>query len=159
MSIYTDAQQNVEGLPPEVRDTWGAILDAASACDYEKLETLALAGQSGFSYSYGVDGSPAKFWAAREKEAANKDKPTSEYMRYLVSVIQLPYCEEDGPDGKHYFVWPRAHCSARTHADWQQLKGLYTQDQIDQMELGDLYVGFRVGILENGDWVYFIAGD
>jgi hypothetical protein len=135
------------------------ILASAVDCDYGFLEELALEGDPGFSYSYGVDGTPARFWQARETEAANKEKPTSEYMRYLVSVLRLPHCKETGPDGKVYFVWPRVHCSARTAKDWDDLKGLYTDEQIDQMRTGDIYYGFRVGILEDGDWVYFIAGD
>lgn len=149
-----------DGLPEEVQQTWFSIVQAAFACDYERLEALALQGREGFSYSFGiVDGTPSAFWSDRERHARRTGEKTDEYIRYLVETLALPYCEEDGPDGEHYFVWPRVHCSARTHADWKDLKGLYTPKQIDQMRTGDLYYGFRVGILEDGDWVYFIAGD
>ncbi|MEA2451952.1 MAG: hypothetical protein QOG04_662 [Actinomycetota bacterium] len=147
------------GLPTKVADVRLEIIGAAIGCDYDGLETLALEGRQGFSYNYGADGSPADFWRVRERDARANGQPTSEYMRYLVSILDLPYCEEDGPDGEHYFVWPRVHCNARTDSDWNDLKGLYTKEQIDQMRTGDMYYGFRVGILEDGDWVYFISGD
>lgn len=46
-----------------------------------------------------------------------------------------------------------------TPADWEDIRGLYPDELIDQMRTGDSFLGFRVGILEDGDWVYFIAGD
>ena len=83
----------------------------------------------------------------------------SEYLRFLVQTLELPYCEEKSPDGQTYFVWPRVHCRARTAADWEDIRGLYPDELIDQMRTGDSFLGFRIGILEDGDWVYFIAGD
>lgn len=158
VTIAADAVDNVAKLPPAVFDTWTSIVDLALACDYEGLEDLALEG-TGFSYSFGDDGSPASFWREREREARTDDEPTSEYMRYLVEIMQLPHCRERSADGQTYFIWPRVHCTARTEADWDDLEGLYTADEIDQMREGDIYYGFRVGILANGDWAYFIAGD
>lgn len=58
-----------------------------------------------------------------------------------------------------YYVWPRVHCSTRTSSDWDQVRDLYTDEEIEQMRDADAYYGFRVGIVENGDWIYFIAGD
>lgn len=158
VTIASDAVENVANLPPAVFATWTSIVDLALNCDYEALEDLALQG-TGFSYSFGDDGSPASFWRAREREARTRAEPTSEYMRYLVEVLQLPECRERSAEGETYVIWPRVHCSARADADWDDLEGLYTDDEIEQMRAGDIYYGFRVGILKNGDWAYFIAGD
>lgn len=147
------------GVPAAVEKMRSQIIVAAIACDYETLEEIALAEGEGFSFSYGGDESPGRFWRQREREARRFGEPTSEYMRYLVSILDLPYCKESGPDGEVYYVWPRVHCSARTASDWDDLEGLYTDEQIEMMRTGDSYLGFRVGILEDGDWVYFIAGD
>jgi hypothetical protein len=147
------------GLPEAVAEIRIRVIESAIACDYETLEAIALAEGEGFSFSFGGDESPARFWRQREREARRFDEPTSEYMRYLVSILELPYCKESGPDDKVYYVWPRVHCSARTASDWDDLEGLYTDEQIEMMRTGDSYLGFRVGILEDGDWVYFIAGD
>jgi hypothetical protein len=145
-------------LPRPVVDTWAAIVERAILCDYEGLEDLALEGRKGFSFSFGADEGPAAFWEAREREARRRNLPTSEYMRYLVALLQLPYCEERS-GGDTYFIWPRVHCRKHTDADWNDVEGLYPEDQFEQMRASDSYLGFRVGILENGDWVYFIAGD
>jgi hypothetical protein len=150
--------------PAAVTDTMTEIISAATSCDYRRLGQLALAGRQGFTFSYGSETEPGKFWRDREREARKKHIATSEYMRYLVQVLSLPYCHERGPDGSNnktvmYYEWPRVQCRHRTTADWQDLKGLYTQKQIDQMRLGDIYYGFRVGITVDGDWVYFVAGD
>jgi hypothetical protein len=153
------------GLPVAVANVRMRIIEAAIACDYAALEEIALAEGEGFSYSFGVEESPSSFWRAREREARKLDLPQSEYMRYLVSILQLPYCKETNDDGSGtdtevvYYVWPRVSCMARTDSDWDDLDGFYTQEQIEQMRTDDLYYGFRGGILENGDWVYFIAGD
>ena len=155
----THDHEMAAGLPEAVAETRIRVIDAAVACDYEVLEEIALAEGEGFSFSFGGDESPARFWRQREREARRFGEPTSEYMRYLVSILELPYCQEDGPDGEAYYVWPRVHCSARTASDWDDLEGLYTDEQIDMMRTGNSYLGFRVGVLEDGDWVYFIAGD
>lgn len=154
------------GLPMRVANMRQTILDAATRCDIHALEGLALSGRQEFSYSFGVEDSPSAFWRARERDARNHDRETSEYMRYLVQILELPFCKESQDDGSGtdtelvYYVWPRVHCAGhRTDEDWNDLKGLYTAEQIDQMRSADLYYGFRVGIVEDGDWVYFIAGD
>ena len=164
-TILTTSEDPNEGLPPPVAAMRSAILNAALDCDYEELERLALEGREFFSYSFGVEKSPASFWRAREREARRSGQETSEYMRYLIEILQRPYCTERNDDGTGtdtkvtYYIWPRVHCSNRTAEDWNDLKGVYTNDQIQQMRAADLYYGFRVGILEDGDWVYFIAGD
>lgn len=153
-----ESRPKLAELPRPVLDTWVAIIEQAIMCDYEGLEDLALEGRQGFSFSFGADGSPADFWKAREREARRRNLPTSEYMRYLVALLQLPYCEESS-GGDTYFIWPRVHCREHTDADWDDIEGLYPEDQFEQMRARDSYLGFRIGILENGDWVYFIAGD
>lgn len=147
------------GLPPAVADTRMAVIEAAVDCDYRRLEELAIGGRPAFGYSFGLDGSPATFWRAREREAREMRAAESEYLRFLVQTLQLPYCDEEGPDGERYFVWPRVHCRSRSASDWEDIRGLYPDEMIDQMRTGDTFYGFRVGILEDGDWVYFIAGD
>ncbi len=163
--LTVDASPNAEGLPRPVAARRMAILDAAVECDYDELERLALEGRPGFSYSFGIEKSPASFWRARERDARRLDRETSEYLRYLVQILHLPHCRERQDDGTGteseavYYVWPRVHCSARSAEDWNDLEDLYTDEQIEEMRKANIYFGFRVGILEDGDWVYLIAGD
>lgn len=155
----SDDHEMAAGLPPEVADTRMEIIEAAIDCDYRRLEDLALEGRQGFSYSFGVDGSPAAFWRAREREAREERVAVSEYMRFLVQTLELPHCEEESPGGELFFIWPRVHCGARTAADWEDIRGLYPDELIDEMRTNDIFYGFRIAIVEDGDWVYFIAGD
>ena len=164
-------ERELDGVPAEVEQMWSDILDAALRCDYEALGALALREGQGFTYSYGApDGSPADFWRARERQArrtikcvqsqsCSKGDPDNEYMRFLVQILGLPYCKEKVPNGDVFYIWPRAQCGDRTAEDWDDLEGLYSDAQIDQMRAGDMYYGFRVGITESGDWQYFVAGD
>ena len=164
--LTVDASANAEGPPDPVAAMRTAILEATLACDYETLEDLALAGRQGFQYGYSVEDSPSSFWRMRERDARNLDRPTSEYMRYLVEILELPFCKESQDDGTGtdteviHYVWPRVHCADhRTDEDWADIRGIYTDAQIKMMRSNDLYYGFRVGIQEDGDWVYFVAGD
>jgi hypothetical protein len=157
----------VAEIPDEVEQMRNEIIVAAIACDYDKLESLALQDGEGFGYSYGVEDSPSSFWRDREREHPNRPQTDFPgYMEGLVSVLDMPYCKESNDDGTGtntlavYYVWPRVHCAGhRTADDWNDLKGLYTDEHIEEMRTNDLYYGFRVGIRENGDWEYFIAGD
>jgi hypothetical protein len=146
-------------LPEAVAETRMAVIDAAITCDYRRLQQLALGGREGFSYSFGVEESPADFWRARERDARQQRAASSEYLRFLVQTLELPYCEEESPGGELFFIWPRVHCGARTPADWEHIRGLYPDELIDEMRTNDIFYGFRIGIVEDGDWVYFIAGD
>ena len=163
-SIFTSGDPNA-GLPPAVEEMRDRIISAASTCDYDELDQLALEGRPYFSYSFGVENSPSSFWRARERDARRMDRPELGYLGRLVQILNLPYCRERQDDGSGtdtllvYYVWPRVHCSDRKPSHWNDLAGLYTDEQIDQMRAGDIYYGHRVGILEDGDWVYFIAGD
>lgn len=69
----------------------------------------------------------------------------------------MPYGRKDG-----VFVWPFAYT-----LDFKELtpdeEGLLPQffapeDILDWKSVGG-YLGYRVGISESGDWVFFVAGD
>jgi hypothetical protein len=47
----------------------------------------------------------------------------------------------------------------RTDADWDALRGLYTDEQVEQFQAADSYTGWRTAITDAGDWMYFVAGD
>ena len=159
-------QSDGASLPQAVADMRLTIMGNGITCQFEFLQHLAEQGDPAFHYSFGVEESPARFWADREREAHRRGEKSWSYAYGLVRVLSMPHCKESQDDGtgrdteKIYYVWPRVHCAAhRTDEDWNDLKGLYTDEQIEMMRESDLYIGFRVGILEDGDWAYFIAGD
>lgn len=142
-------------LPEAVSTMRMAIIDAARACDYEKLAALALAGDSSFTYSFGGDGSPAAFW--RQAEAAGQAP-----LRTLVELLDGPPATRDTA-GTTQYLWPVAYAFERWDdvppSARQELRRIYGDDDLRRFQQFGSYVGHRVGITESGDWIFFVGGD
>jgi hypothetical protein len=133
-------------LPAAVSDLRTQIAAAATACDYDRLQALALA-QDGFTYSYGGETSAADYWAGAEERGEG-------VLKILVESL--------GQAGHLYqgnWVWPTAYSDTPTAADWQALSGLYPADRITSWRETGQFLGYRVGITPAGDWQFFVAGD
>jgi hypothetical protein len=142
-------------LPAAVSDTRMAIIEAARACDYDRLAEVALAGDSRFTYSFGGSGRPAAFW--REAEAAGRAP-----LRMLVELLDGPAATRDA-GGTTQYVWPAAYAfetwSEVPPSAREELRRIYGEDDLRRFEQFGSYVGHRVGITESGDWIFFVAGD
>ena len=75
-------------LPNVVSDLRTQIAAAATACDYDRLQALALA-QDGFTYSYGGETSAADFWAGAEERGEDVLKILVESLRQTGHLYQL----------------------------------------------------------------------
>ncbi|MFN2524778.1 MAG: hypothetical protein ABR505_00715 [Actinomycetota bacterium] len=146
------------GLPPAVAEMRLEIARLAAACDYEGLESLALEGRDFFSFSFGADESPAEYW--------RRDDRRFEVLATLVKVFELPYVTSDLQESPEepksvVYSWPSANGPNPTDEDWQLLidAGLYNEREVRRMQQFGGYIGYRIGIVEDGDWIYFIAGD
>lgn len=142
-------------LPQPVSAMRMAIIDAARACDYDKLAELALGGNGTFTYSFGGGGRPAAFW--REGEAAGQAP-----LRLLVELLNGPSATRDA-GGTAQFVWPAAYAFER----WddvpvparEDVGRIYSEEDLRQFEQFGSYLGHRVGITESGDWIFYVGGD
>jgi hypothetical protein len=134
-------------LPAAVADLRQQIAEAAVACDYDRLQELALQGGGGFTYSYGGETSASDFWAGAEERG-------EQVMRILVEELR-----QTGHLYQGNWVWPTAYTDDPTDAEWQALAGLYPQEQLDSMKQSGSYLGYRVGITPASDWIFFVAGD
>lgn len=145
----TDAGAGTD--PPDaVTSTRADILDAARACDLDRLEELSLAGDGQFSYSFGATGSEGLADHLRDREADGE-----EIVRLLVETLRLPHVTEGD-----LVAWPSAHQETPSEADWDALRPLYGDEQVDAWQAGGSgFLGYRVGISATGDWQFFIAGD
>ncbi|MDQ4137583.1 MAG: hypothetical protein M3116_01880, partial [Actinomycetota bacterium] len=132
-----------------------AIVEAARACDYDKLAALALAGDSQFTYSFGGRGRPAAFW--REAEAAGRAP-----LRMLVELLDGPSATRDA-GGTTQYLWPAAYAFERwadvPASAREDLRRVYGDDDLRRFEQFGSYVGHRVGITAGGDWIFFVGGD
>ena len=141
-----------QDLPAAVAEVRKRVFDAATDCDYETLEQIALERGEGFTFSYGGGTSAADHW--RELEESGAEEP----MRILATILTLPYSRNESGS----YAWPTAYQESPTEADWQALvdAGLYTQEQVDSMQAGGSgYIGYRTAITADGDWQFFVAGD
>jgi hypothetical protein len=137
-------------LPPPVAEKKEAIVAAAHALDYKRLETLL--DPKTFSYSFGESGDPVGYWRRLEEEA---EVPI--LGDYLPVVLGSPHARR----GDNY-VWPSAYGkkpSAWTDEDRRALANLYSEQEIKQFEDAGDYLGYRAGIRKDGTWLFFVAGD
>src|SRR5215204_7440482 len=137
-------------LPPEVAEKRDAIVAAAQALEYDRLDTLLDAKH--FSYSFGESGDPVGYWRRLEKEGH-----VPILGDYLPVVFSAPYARK-----LDTFVWPSAYAKKPaqwTEEDRQWLRNLYTEEEIRQFEEAGAYLGHRAGIRADGTWLFFVAGD
>jgi hypothetical protein len=142
-----------EDLPQPVADVRQRVFDAALACDYEALEQIALEQGEGFTFSYGAgpDDSAAVYW--RELEERGAEQP----LRVLATILTLPHTRNESGS----YAWPNAYSESPTDEAWQALvdAGIYTQEELESMKAGGMYLGYRTAITAEGDWQFFVAGD
>lgn len=151
-----DPSSSEQELPPAVAETRERIVDAAAACDYDRL--AALTGVTAqFLHSFGGGDDPVASWRQREEAG----EPV---LADLVTLLDLEHGVTDPGDvpGEVY-VWPEVFAiDDPTRGDFQPVveAGLYTQDDVDRwLEITGAYSGHRVGIDAAGTWRFFVAGE
>jgi hypothetical protein len=141
-----------EGLPSVVAETRTAIAQAAISCDYEALE--ALAGPD-FSSSFGGGGP--------ENIRRWEDEGTYPATALLVELFGAPFAYEDYEGLPRHYYWPSAFVYDSWEdippADMEALQQIYTQEELNQTAEFGSYALWRIGITEDGEWRFFIAGD
>lgn len=148
-------------LPEETARMRADIAAAAVECDYEELERLAQAGERPFNFSFGAGpgDSAADHWRQLEDEEADL-----EVTGDLVRLLGLEPATVDAGDDTIY-VWPAAATrDVPTDEDWEALAQVLPEEAVSQMRqesetLGIGYLYYRIGITQDGDWIYFVAGD
>lgn len=161
-----------EGLPAAVAATRQALLTFAITCDFEGI--VSLASESGPS-------NDAIFWGAGRsvEELIRYDSANQSLNRLVVALSTLPHSREEGQrvdqvSGETvpevFYMWPPppAFEVGGSVADvWEKatleavaaLNGETVEQLIDiSREFGG-YAGFRVGIAEDGRWLFALAGD
>jgi hypothetical protein len=142
----------LSSLPQPVGQTLVEIVEAALACDFDTLETV---GGDNFTASFGGD-DPSELWTYEEEQGY-------EPMYWLMSILDLPHGTVETENGTLY-VWPAASAH---EGDWETtpaadvavLEPLYSEDQMQGFADFGAYIGYRVGIWEDGDWSFFVVGD
>jgi hypothetical protein len=141
-----------DGLPATVAEARLAIAAAAIACDYQ---TLATWGGPDLNTSFGGGGfDNIPMW---------EEEGTYPALELLVKLFDTPFAVQDFEDGPRYYVWPSAFVYDSWEeipaADLEALLSVYTQEELDQYAEFGSYALWRIGISEDGEWKFFVAGD
>lgn len=140
-----------DGLPAPVAETRRAIAAAAIACDYRALEAL---GGTDLNTSFGGGGfQNLPLWEGQGEGQ----------LGTLIELFDTPYATQDFEDLPRYYVWPSAFVFDSWEeippADLEALHSIYTDEELDQIAGFGSYAGWRIGITEDGEWRFFVAGD
>ncbi len=138
-------------LPDQVSDVRLGIVEAAAACDLATLEGLAAAN---FTTHFGGGG---------VEELRNWEEAGDGKLGILLEILGMSYGIQETGDGDTYYVWPAAFAYdswdeiSDEHMD--ELRAIYTEEELEQLSLMGVYAGWRTGISADGDWRFFVAGD
>jgi hypothetical protein len=132
-----------QGENERVRAARDAIVAAAVQCDYELLAEIAAPG---FVASFG-GGDPVDLW----REAEEAGDPV---LATLVHVLRSPHVR----DQEGTYVWPSLVSGDAEAAELDELEKTLGTD-LEGWFLDGMYVGPRVGIRADGDWVFYVNGD
>lgn len=149
-------------IPPAVEETRALLAELAVACDLEELAALAAADQT--TISYGLPDDAAAYWEQVEDEG----DPALRMLRVLLETD--PFVQTFESADMTIATWPALAAldpNVPEHADRMEgaiedvvATGLYTREEVDEiLSHGSGWLGWRVGITDDGTWAFFVAGD
>jgi hypothetical protein len=140
-------------LPGEVAAMRAELLEAATACDFDRLDEPATANIT--SYTFGGGLAPGGYW--RDLEAGGRTP-----LADLVHLLNLVPALYDVGEGNVFCMWPAVYALPdwlnATTAQRQEPADLFGADQLAGWDALGGYIGYRVGITTEGRWTFFVAG-
>jgi hypothetical protein len=149
----TSPAEGPSALPAPTAATLQRLQAAAQANDYPALVLIA-AESDGFRFSFGDDSDFATFLAAAE---ARGEKPAGD----LVRVLAAPHVRQE-LEGEVLFIWPAVFAkepATYTDEDRAEAATIIGPEQAAALSADNPYMGHRVAIDPQGNWVYFVKGD
>lgn len=140
------APDPLDALTVEVRATRDAQLVAARATDWEAIGTL-IPTDVLFTFSYGGETDALAYFDSLEEDIA-------------ALIVEL--LEGDFAQLGQIVVWPALHARTPFTLDAQErteLVARYGADEVATWERGNAYLGWRLGITDEGDWIFLVSGD
>lgn len=146
-----EAPQLASGLAAIVEDKATAIIEASTSCQLEELAGLA---DEQFTTSFGGGGMDLLL----EWEDQGEGK-----LDILVKLFGTQWAKQDYDEGPAYYYWPAAFARDSwdeiTDEEMADLLTVYTEGELDEIAAFGSYAGWRIGIDEDGNWRFFVAGD
>jgi hypothetical protein len=147
---------DLSGLTAEARSTAESLLDAALACDTGTLVAMNSADDTSTNFG---GRTPQEFW---ELPAAEEHEDVYAILARLIAESSWAADPGAGDVPPAYF-WPRVATAefADDDAAWQEAVdvGAVDPEFVEDIRTDLGYIGWRLGIEEDGTWRFFIAGD
>jgi hypothetical protein len=140
------APDPLEALPAEVATTRAALLAAARATDWDAIGAL-IPTDVLFTFSYGGETDAVAYYEGLEEDVAAR----------IVALLEGSFAQL-GP----IVVWPELHARTPFALDAQERAELaeeYGADEVAAWEQGGAYLGWRLGITDEGSWIFLVRGD
>jgi spore germination protein GerM len=148
-------------LPDEIAATREAIWAAARECRWEALGDLNQVDRFAYIFDHGVD--PIGYWQMLEPDGADGEEGP---MYYLAEMLNRPFGilkYQDGEETITHYVWPSAFNQGGwdlvSPEDVEALRPVYDDEDFSSFAQFGGYFGYRIGILDDGTWIFFLAGD
>jgi hypothetical protein len=144
-------------LPEPVQATAADLLAAALACDDEALVAMSTEDDTFLSYG-GTEG--PEFWTLPDAEQYE-----NVYAKLALLITDTRWIADPPSDqGPYTYTWPRVHSQEWSESDeaWREVvdAGVVSEEYAEEMRLlHGQYLGYRLGIHEDGTWQFFVAGD
>lgn len=148
---YLDDASDTRNSTEAVREQLTAVAEAAAACNATSLAALAA---DDITTTFGPDDGP---------EDIASWQPDDERFGIISELFNMTHGVTEMADGSRLYVWPAAFA----YDTWDEIPAqakdellrIYTQEELDQISLLGSYGGWRIGITETGEWIFFVAGD
>ncbi|MFZ2100782.1 MAG: hypothetical protein WAU86_09485 [Oricola sp.] len=149
---------SVDDLPVPVKTMRDLIMKATRDADYEALRPLIGVGANTTQLSLGgYDGDPIEYI-----KGLSGDPEGYEILAILEEVLEAGYAVYDKGTPAEMYVWPyfvATSLDELTPKQRVELFKLVTSGDYEDMRSFGAYVFYRVGIMPDGKWRFFVAGE
>lgn len=138
----------INELPQAVQNKRKAIIEATEKKDYKKLSDLA---GNNFSYSFGGD-----YEGGFETWIKYLEKNENPFQN-IRTILEQPFAKQG-----NIYVWPGyflKNSDQWSEEDLKQMRKIEDEEAIENWRKFGGYIGYRIGIRDDGTWLFYIAGD
>lgn len=153
----TVVYRDLERLPAPVARTRERLMAAARSGDIEALRPIIEDQAMVPNVSFGGADDPVEFLRTTSADGEGREP-----LGIMLELLEAPFAVLGEGTDREIYVWPylaAVRLDALSPAELVELYKLVPHhDYQDMLAFGGWYF-FRVGIMGNGDWAYFVAGD
>ena len=145
------APDPLDALTPEARATRDALLAAARADDWDAVAAL-IPTDTMFTSNYGGETDHVAYYRGLDEDV----------LAEVVLLLDAPFDYVGDIQAGEVFVWPELHARIPfTVRDDERasLAERYGADAIAEWEAAGAYLGWRIGITTDGEWLFLVSGD